>query len=51
MQIEIFKYKSDEEQVFNDVRTVEDNGEIWFWATDVAGVWEFTMANDGSLKN
>ena len=51
MQIEIFKYKSDEEQVFNDVRTVEDNGEIWFWATDVARVLGYSNAHDAILKH
>ena len=48
MQIEIFKYKSDEEQIYNDVRTIEENGEILFWATDVLG---YSNANDAIIKH
>ena len=51
MQIEIFKYKSDEEQIYNDVRTIEENGEILFWATDVARVLGYSNANDAIIKH
>lgn len=36
MQVEIFKFKSEEEQIFNDIRTVDIDGEIWFVGADVA---------------
>lgn len=51
MQIEIFKYKSDEEQTFNDVRTIEENGEILFWATDVARVLGYSNVHDAIIKH
>lgn len=51
MQFEIFKYKSEEEQTFNDVRTFEENGEIWFWATDVARVLGYSNTHDAILKH
>lgn len=51
MQIEIFKYKSDEEQIYNDVRTIEENGEILFWATDVARVLGYSNTNEAVIKH
>jgi prophage antirepressor-like protein len=36
MQVEIFKFKTEEEQMFNEIRTVDIDGEIWFVGTDVA---------------
>lgn len=51
MQIEIFKYKSDEEQIYNDVRTIEENGEILFWATDVARVLGYSNTNEAIIKH
>ncbi|WP_312922504.1 BRO family protein [Empedobacter brevis] len=36
MQLEVFKFQSPEEQMFNEIRTIEIDGEIWFVATDVA---------------
>ncbi len=36
MQIEIFKFESEEEQMLNEIRTIEIHGEIWFVGTDVA---------------
>lgn len=36
MQLSVFKFQSDEEQMFNEIRTVEIDGEIWFVASDVA---------------
>ncbi|WP_213279334.1 BRO-N domain-containing protein [Chryseobacterium indologenes] len=36
MQLEIFNYQSDEEQMLNEIKTVEIDGEIWFAASDVA---------------
>ena len=51
MQLEIFKYKPEGEQVFNDVRTFEENGEIWFWATDVARVLGYANVHAAVLKH
>lgn len=36
MQIEIFKFETEGEQMLNEIRTVEIEGEIWFVASDVA---------------
>ncbi len=36
MQLQIFKYLSEEEQMLNEIKTVEIDGEIWFVASDVA---------------
>lgn len=36
MQIEIFEFQSPEQQMLNQIRTVEIEGEIWFVASDVA---------------
>lgn len=36
MQLEIFKYQSEEESMLNEIRTVDVDGEIWFVASDVA---------------
>jgi prophage antirepressor-like protein len=36
MQLSVFKFQSDEEQMLNEIRTVEIDGEIWFVASDVA---------------
>lgn len=39
MQLQIFKYQSDEERLFNEVRTIEqEDGSVLFGATDVARV-------------
>lgn len=37
MQLKVFKYESDEEQMFNEVRTIDqEDGKILFCASDVA---------------
>lgn len=36
MQVEIFKFETDGEQIFNEIRTVDIDGEIWFVGADVA---------------
>lgn len=39
MQLQIFKYQSEEEQLFNEIRTIEqEDGSVLFGATDVARV-------------
>lgn len=52
MQLQIFKYQREEEQVFNEVRTIEtDDGKILFPATDVAKVlgYEPSWCNSKAL--
>lgn len=36
MQLSVFNYQSDEEQMLNEIKTVEIDGEIWFVGSDVA---------------
>lgn len=36
MQLQIFSFQSPEEKMFNEIRTVEIDGEIWFVGSDVA---------------
>ena len=36
MQLQIYKYKSTEEQMLNEIQTVEIDGEIWFVGAGVA---------------
>lgn len=38
MQLQIFKYESEEEQMFNEIRTIEEDGKIIFCASDVAKI-------------
>ncbi|WP_179374795.1 BRO-N domain-containing protein [Winogradskyella wichelsiae] len=46
MQIEIFKFESEEEQMFNEIRTVEIDGEIWFVAADVTNVLGYSNGKE-----
>lgn len=46
MQLQIFKYQSKEEQMFNDIATIEIDGEIWFVAKDVCDALEIKNARD-----
>ena len=36
MQLQIFKYQTEEEEMLNEIKTIEIEGEIWFVAKDVA---------------
>jgi prophage antirepressor-like protein len=38
MNFQIFKFESDESSAFNQVRTIIEDGKVWFSATDVARV-------------
>jgi prophage antirepressor-like protein len=38
MQIAVFQFQSPEERQFNDIRTIEIDGEVWFVASDVARI-------------
>lgn len=51
MQIQIFKFKSDEEQMFSEIRTVEIDGEVWFVATDVAKILGYKNQSDAISRH
>jgi prophage antirepressor-like protein len=40
MQLQIFKYQNEEEQMFNEISTIEIDSEIWFVATDICKALE-----------
>lgn len=46
MQLSVFKYQSPEEQAFNDITTIEIDGNIWFLASDVCKALEISNASD-----
>jgi len=46
MQLQIFKYQSEEEQMFNEITTLEINGEIWFLANDVCKALDIVNVSD-----
>jgi prophage antirepressor-like protein len=46
MQVEIFKFESEEEQMFNEIRTVDIDGEIWFVASDVTNILGYSNGRD-----
>jgi prophage antirepressor-like protein len=46
MQLQIFKYQTDEEQLMNDVRTIDIDNEIWFVANDVAKILGYAKPNN-----
>ena len=51
MNLSLFKYQSDEENVFNQVRTIEEDGKIWFCATDVAKCLGYQNPRDAIAKH
>lgn len=51
MQLEIFKFRSDEEHDFSEVRTIEENGKILFCATDVARVLGYAKPQNAILNH
>lgn len=46
MQLQIFKFQSEEEKGFSEVRTVEIDGEVWFVASDIAKTLGYKRPND-----
>lgn len=51
-QFEIFKYESEEESQFNELRTIEkEDGNILFCANDVAKMLGYTNPNDAIIKH
>jgi len=51
MQVEIFKFQSPEEQMLNEIRTVEIEVEIWFVASDVAKTLGYKNAPDAISRH
>lgn len=50
MNLQLFTFQSDEEKSFNQVRTIEEDGKIWFCATDVAKVLGYSNPRDAIIK-
>lgn len=46
MQLQIFKYQSEEEQLFNEITTIDIEGDIWFVAKDVCNALDIKNARD-----
>lgn len=52
MQLQIFKYQSEEEQLFNEIRTIEQEyGSVLFGATDVAKMLGYSNPHDAIGKH
>lgn len=51
MQLQIFKYETDEERTLKQVRTVEIEGEIWFVASDVAKILGYSNVSDAIARH
>lgn len=52
MQLQIFKYQSEEEQLFNEIRTIEqEDGSVLFGATDVARVLGYASPADAVTRH
>lgn len=51
MQLQIFKYQSEEEQMLNEIKTVEIEGEIWFVASDVAKSLGYKNTSDAIARH
>lgn len=51
MQIEIFKFQSPQEEMFNELRTIEIDGEIWFVASDVARTLGYSNLSEAITRH
>jgi prophage antirepressor-like protein len=51
MQVEIFKFESSEEQMLNEIRTAEIDGEIWFVASDVTNILGYSNGRDAVSRH
>lgn len=49
--MQIFKYESEEDHMFNEVRTIEVDGKILFCATDVAKTLGYGNPNDAIIRH
>ena len=52
MQLQIFKYQSEEEQLFNEIRTIEqEDGSVLFGTTDVDKMLGYSNPHDAISKH
>ena len=52
MQLQIFKYQSEEERLFNEIRTIEqEDGSVLFGATDVARILGYASPADAVTRH
>lgn len=51
MQVEIFKFEPEGEQMLNEIRTVEIEGEIWFVASDVAKTLGYSRPSEATKRH
>ena len=52
MQLQIFKYKTEEQQMFDEIRTIDqEDGKILFCATDVAKMLGYSNPIDAVAKH
>ena len=51
MNFQIFKFESDESSAFNQVRTIIEDGKVWFSATDVARVLGYSNPHDAIARH
>ena len=51
MQLSVFKFQSEEEQMLNEIRTVEIDGEIWFVASDVTNILGYANGRDAIIRH
>mgnify|MGYP003574992816 CR=1 FL=1 len=51
MQLEIFKYRSSEEEILTEIRTIEIDGEIWFVAADVTRILGYKNGSDAVTRH
>lgn len=51
MQVQIFKHASGKDQIFEDVRTIEIDGEVWFVASDIARNLGYKQPKDAVLAH
>ncbi|MBS4000769.1 MAG: hypothetical protein KGZ71_09845 [Desulfobulbaceae bacterium] len=51
MQLVVFKYQNDEENMLNEIKTVEINNDIWFVASDVCKALGYKNSSDAISRH
>jgi prophage antirepressor-like protein len=51
LALQVFRYDTDEERQFSELRTIEEDGKIFFCATDVAKMLGYSNPNDAIIKH
>lgn len=51
MQLEIFKFQLPEEEMLNEIRTIEIDGEVWFCGLDVAKTLGYSNTSDALIRH